>query len=153
MKFQKKALAAQKVLASLGYYSGDLDGFWGKQSKKAYRKYQEKTGKTLKGFSKLSESLGERRRAFSLHFAMLVIYAAELRFAPQIEDVKAPRQCKTHMIGIGCAGDLSIFNPETGAYLFTTEAHAELGKYWESLSPKNRWGGRYSDGNHYERID
>lgn len=30
-----------------------------------------------------------------------------------------------------------------------------FGDYWESLSPKNRWGGNFKgfyDGNHYERV-
>ncbi len=156
MKFQKKALAAQKVLASFGYYSGDQDGLWGKQSKKAYEKYNKKTGVVLKGFPCARESLGKRRRAFSLDFAKLIMYAAELGYTPQIEDVRAVRQCKTHMIGsnheLGCAGDLSIFSKSTGEYLSKTSDHKELGKYWESLSTKNRWGGQYNDGNHYERL-
>jgi len=156
MKFQKKALAAQKALASFGYYSGELDGLWGKQSKKAYERYKKKTGRTLKGVPAGKESLGQRRRAFSLDFAKLVLYAAELGYAPQIEDVKAARQCKRHMRGsnheVGCAGDLSIFHPQTGAYLSSTPSHKKLGAYWEKLSSKNRWGGRYSDGNHYERL-
>ncbi len=36
-------------------------------------------------------------------------------------------------------------------YQQTTAAHRPLGIYWESLSTYNRWGGRFKDGNHYER--
>lgn len=32
-----------------------------------------------------------------------------------------------------------------------TEAYAELGFQWERMSLFNRWGGRWSDGNHFER--
>lgn len=38
-----------------------------------------------------------------------------------------------------------------GVYQGTTEAHRPLGEFWESLNTLNRWGGRFSDGNHYER--
>jgi hypothetical protein len=39
-----------------------------------------------------------------------------------------------------------------GRYQTATEAHRPLGEYWESLHPRNRWGGRYNDGNHYEHL-
>ena len=45
--------------------------------------------------------------------------------------------------------DLNLF--KGGKYLSTTIAHKKFGEYWESLDPKNRWGGRFGDGNHYER--
>jgi hypothetical protein len=159
MKFQKKALAAQRVLASFGYYSGELDGLWGKKSKKAYKKYHKVTGEMLDGpvLSSEGESLGQRRRQFSLDFAKLVIFADQRKLSPQIEDVKSARICRRHMIGsnheLGCAGDLSIFDPKTGEYLSSTEDHEALGQYWEELSSHNRWGGRYNDGNHYERLN
>jgi hypothetical protein len=47
--------------------------------------------------------------------------------------------------------DLNLF--VDGQYLASTLAHAEMGYYWESLDEHNRWGGRYDDGNHYERLD
>ena len=46
--------------------------------------------------------------------------------------------------------DLNLF--KEGEWLKSTEDHKELGTYWESLDPKCRWGGRYSDGNHYELV-
>ena len=39
-----------------------------------------------------------------------------------------------------------------GVYQKSTESYKPLGDYWESLNPLNRWGGRYSDGNHFERV-
>jgi len=43
--------------------------------------------------------------------------------------------------------DLNLFID--GEYQETTEAHTELGEYWESLG--GTWGGRFKhkDGNHY----
>lgn len=46
------------------------------------------------------------------------------------------------------AVDLNLF--KDGRYLSKTEDHRELGRYWETLHPLNRWGGRSDDGNHYE---
>lgn len=162
MKFSKEALKAQRILASFGYYKGALDGFWGSVSKEAYRRYYKKTKQTLKGVPKPSlnkikkGSLGLRRKLFSVDFAKLVLYAYKLGYQPQIEDVKAVRRCRQHMIGSnhekGCAGDLSLFHPVSGKYLSKTSDHKKLGEYWENLSPYNRWGGRYNDGNHYERL-
>lgn len=39
-------------------------------------------------------------------------------------------------------------------YQAKSEAYAELGAYWKSLDPKNRWGGDWKsrkDGNHFSR--
>lgn len=46
--------------------------------------------------------------------------------------------------------DINLFL--NGHYLKNTKAHKELGEYWESLHPRNRWGGRWEDGNHYEHT-
>jgi hypothetical protein len=54
-----------------------------------------------------------------------------------------PRSC--HKIQL--ALDLDLF--KDGRYLGESEDHKELGLYWESLHPDCRWGGRFSDGNHY----
>ena len=43
------------------------------------------------------------------------------------------------------AVDLNLFRD--GRYLSSTEDHAPLGHYWESLG--GTWGGRFNDGNHY----
>lgn len=49
------------------------------------------------------------------------------------------------------AADLNLF--KDGEYLLRTEDHKQLGDFWESLHPYNRWGGRYKDGNHYEMLN
>ena len=40
------------------------------------------------------------------------------------------------------AGDLNFF--KEGKYICSVEEIKELGTYWESLHPKNRWGGNFS---------
>ena len=37
-------------------------------------------------------------------------------------------------------------------YQTASEAYAPLGHQWERMSIWNRWGGRYRDGNHFERL-
>ena len=43
--------------------------------------------------------------------------------------------------------DLNLF--KDGVYLSSTEAHRPLGEWWEGQHDLARWGGRFSDGNHY----
>jgi len=43
--------------------------------------------------------------------------------------------------------DLNLF--KGGVFMEGTEAHRELGEWWEKQHPLARWGGRFNDGNHY----
>lgn len=43
--------------------------------------------------------------------------------------------------------DLNLFRD--GVFLTTTEAHRQLGEWWEQQHELARWGGRFQDGNHY----
>lgn len=45
------------------------------------------------------------------------------------------------------AVDLNLF--KDGKFLDSSEAHLELGEWWEKQHPLARWGGRFNDGNHY----
>lgn len=47
--------------------------------------------------------------------------------------------------------DLNLFIDDQ--FKTKTEDHKPLGEFWESIRPENRWGGRWNDGNHYERTD
>ncbi len=49
------------------------------------------------------------------------------------------------------AGDLNLFI--NNKYITNCEGYDILGDYWESLSPSNRWGGRFGDCPHFERRD
>lgn len=46
------------------------------------------------------------------------------------------------------AVDIHLFDGD-GVYLTSTEAHRQLGEWWEAQHPLCRWGGRFNDGNHY----
>ena len=46
--------------------------------------------------------------------------------------------------------DINLF--KDGKFLTETEDHRIFGEYWESLDERNRWGGRFNDGNHYEVL-
>lgn len=48
------------------------------------------------------------------------------------------------------AVDINLY--KDGEYCKLTEDHKELGEFWESLHPDNRWGGRFNDGNHYSHL-
>lgn len=38
-------------------------------------------------------------------------------------------------------------------YARLSDQYKPLGELWEALDPLNRWGGRYGDGNHFERME
>lgn len=64
------------------------------------------------------------------------------------EEYKAHKANSQHYRKL--AIDLNLF--KDGVFLQDTGDHEPLGKFWESLHPLCRWGGRYNDGNHYEVI-
>ena len=45
--------------------------------------------------------------------------------------------------------DINLFYDDQ--YLRHTEAYKSVGEYWEGLHPDNVHGGRFDDGNHFER--
>jgi hypothetical protein len=52
-----------------------------------------------------------------------------------------------------CAIDLNFF--KDGKIIWSKEILSPLGAYWETLHPKNRWGGNFSnlvDCPHFERV-
>ncbi len=48
---------------------------------------------------------------------------------------------------LSLAIDFNLF--KDGIYLSSTADHKPLGDYWKTLHPLCRWGGDFSDGNHY----
>ncbi len=105
--------------------------------------------------------LRQRQSEFAQAAAALIIKAHELGYDVTLGD--AYRDARVHgdfgvKEGYGRASsvhklrmaiDLNLFMD--GEYLGTTEAHAELGKWWEKEYKHlgSRWGGRFNDGNHY----
>jgi hypothetical protein len=104
-------------------------------------------------------SLGQKQRHFTLMVAALIAKAYELGYELSVGDAyrdprtygkfgekkrgsySAARSYHKQRLAI----DLNLF--KNGKYLTSTESHAQLGEYWESLG--GTWGGRWNDGNHY----
>jgi len=86
---------------------------------------------------------------FMLNLSKLIQRAYELGFTLSGGDLWAHDGHKENSLHYKrLAIDLNLF--KDGVWLKKSEDHKPLGDYWESLDPQNRWGGRFSDGNHYE---
>ena len=104
-------------------------------------------------------SLRELQSAFAAHVPKLIEHAILCGYEVTLGD--AYRDPRVHgavgvKLGYGAARsnhknrlaiDLNLF--KDGTYLEGTEAHRELGEWWEKQHPLARWGGRFQDGNHY----
>ena len=101
------------------------------------------------------------QRAFALDVALLILFinrsgygctGGEWWRTPEMVKIYASRgtgslkSLHPHKLAI----DLNLF--KDGDYLESTEDHRLFGTFWESLDPLNRWGGRFEDGNYYERC-
>lgn len=107
-------------------------------------------------------SLGSEQKAFTRDVSLLVAWAYENGYELTFGDAyRSPRVFGMMGVSKGygnrnsnhklrLAIDFNLF--KDGEYMTASDDHAALGEYWESLHPHNRWGGRYEDGNHYERV-
>ncbi len=97
--------------------------------------------------------LGERQELFSQLIAKLVLRMYDMGYRVRVGDFAAkprsPLEHKENSLHYDkCAADLNLF--KDGKWLKETKDHAAFGDYWESLHPNCTWGGRWSDGNHYQ---
>jgi hypothetical protein len=107
----------------------------------------------------MSSKLFQLQTEFARLIPSLLNKAWELGYEVTLGDAyRDPRAfgdmgCK---IGYGAANsmhkrklaiDLNLFKNDL--FQQTTEAHQELGEWWEQQHPMARWGGRFQDGNHY----
>jgi hypothetical protein len=91
-------------------------------------------------------SLRERQSKFMKAMGELIRFAYEQGYELTGGDLFAEtghKEGSYHYIRL--AVDLNLFRD--GRWLTSTEDHAPLGHYWESLG--GTWGGRFEDGNHY----
>lgn len=107
--------------------------------------------------------LSEHQQAFAQNAARLILrigatpgyactFGEALRTAEMAElYVKQGKGIKNSQHIKKLAVDVNLF--KDGEYLGDTESHRPFGEWWETLDPLNRWGGRYKDGNHYERME
>lgn len=103
------------------------------------------------------ETLREKQSRFASMVPSLINKALEMGFEITLGDAFRDARVFGEMgkkVGYGQASschklrlaiDLNLF--KNGKYLGTTEAHTELGEWWESQG--GSWGGRFHDGNHY----
>ena len=103
------------------------------------------------------------QRQFSYNISKLITYIYDELFMSCSfgEAWRTPEQAKIYAeqgkgssSSLHCdrlAIDLNLYDQD-GNYLTKTEAYAEIGAYWKSLNPANRWGGDFKnrpDGNHF----
>lgn len=98
-------------------------------------------------------TLREKQSLFLVHSLALMQRAITLGYEVTYGDThRSKQECErlgflASLHGKRLAIDLHLFLE--GRYLRTTEAHRELGEWWEQQHPLARWGGRFGDGNHY----
>jgi hypothetical protein len=98
-------------------------------------------------------TLRQQQSLFAQRVGLLIARAYalgyEITLGDAYRDPRCPygsRRSKHHE---RLAIDLNLFRD--GKYLTETQDHAELGEWWESIG--GVWGGRFSDGNHYQAAD
>lgn len=100
----------------------------------------------------------ELQRLFCSMVPALIEKAIELGFTPRFGEAWRPPEMAALNAkkGVGTKTSLHIDRlaidlllDKDGVYQKTTEAHRELGEWWERQHPLCRWGGRFGDGNHY----
>ena len=109
-------------------------------------------------------SLSQEQAAFLLDVCKLIQYATEqgwvvtggeLYRTPEQQEIylktgRSKTMASNHLKR--CAIDLNFF--KAGQLTWDKKLLAPLGQYWESLNPKNRWGGNFKsliDVPHFER--
>ena len=106
-------------------------------------------------------TLRQKQSLFAQDFAKLIQYAKKQGYAVTLNEVYRPSIYQKLLIKLGrswtrksqhalkLAGDLNLF--KDGKYLANSSDYRVLGRFWESLSSYNMWGGRFHDGDHFER--
>lgn len=103
------------------------------------------------------KTLRQVQSEFAALVPRLIDKAIELGYFVTLGDAyRDPRVPYGHMFSAHkkrLAIDLNLFKDIDGDgdvdFLETTDAHKELGEWWEQQHPLARWGGRFRDGNHY----
>lgn len=97
------------------------------------------------------KTLRHMQSEFAALVPRLIDKAIELGFEVTLGDAyRDPRVTYGHLFSAHkkrLAIDLNLFR--NGEFLESTDAHKDLGEWWEQQHPQARWGGRFRDGNHY----
>lgn len=109
-------------------------------------------------------SLRTEQELFLVDFVKLIPFARNKGFTVTAGELLRPVEMQEIYVRTGrsktldskhiqkLAGDLNFFL--NGVYVTKKETLQEVGDYWESLSPKNSWGGNwnsFTDTPHFER--
>ncbi len=90
--------------------------------------------------------LGDKRRLFTWALCLLLRRMLDSGYGPMLgKDGLKHMANSLHYDGLAVDIDLT----KDGYYLSETSDHQQFGEYWETLNKDCRWGGRFSDGNHY----
>lgn len=94
-------------------------------------------------------TLRQKQSKFARMVADLIIMAYDMGYeitgGDWYRDPRSPYGSEVSLHHKRLAIDLNLF--KNGRYLATSEDHAALGLWWESIG--GTWGGRWDDGNHY----
>jgi len=113
-------------------------------------------------------TLSDHQAEFTGHVALLILRAREMGWRLRLRTVTRSEEEQARMVATGRSKTMNSKHRESLAvdavldlpsddgwkYQSATPAYEPLGAYWESLSPYNTWGGRWTgfpDGNHFER--
>jgi hypothetical protein len=105
--------------------------------------------------------LSEKQAIFTSNIARLIAFAwskgyrltfGEAWRPPEMAklNAKSGKGIANSLHTVRLAVDFNLY--KDGVYMTKTEDHEELGAFWKSLDPLNRWGGDFRsrpDGNHY----
>lgn len=102
----------------------------------------------------------ERQFTFAVNVSNLIKYIFENGYQCTIGEVYRPPETAKIFAKEGrgitkslhcdrLAIDINLFT-SLNEYLKNTRDYAQFGKYWEALHPDNKWGGTFSDGNHFQ---
>ena len=110
----------------------------------------------------MTMTLGQHQEAFSRDLNKLLTKAFELGYNVRFGEVQRTEEQQRLYVNTGksktmnsmhlkkCAADLHFTKGSGGDIVYPKE----LGTYWETLSPENRWGGNwktFQDAPHFER--
>jgi hypothetical protein len=97
-------------------------------------------------------SLGTDQELFAFDFASMVLYAYSKGDTVRLGEVQRPQEMQQIYVQtkrsktmhsqhlLKCAGDIFIFR---NGKLLNREEMKEYGDWWESKSPRHRWGGSW----------
>lgn len=106
--------------------------------------------------------LSDHQAYFTADAARLIMFAnSQPGFRVRLREVTRPDLLQRLYVKLGKSWTQASWHLESLAldllldidrqYQRDSETYRILGVFWEALSPYNRWGGRFGDGNHFER--